>query len=241
MNPYLLRTVRWAMWAAAIVALASAGAGGSSRPAVRVWQDSIELPTYQEGPPDPNPPFDLFSINRFNYPYTIRENLTPDRRVQRWRTLNLENEYLKVIALPDLGGHLYRAIDKVSGADLFYANPSIKLAQVAYRGAWAALGVEFNFPVSHNGVTVAPVDFSLATNPDGSGSLWLGNIDRVYGMAWRVELTLTPGSSLLQQRTRLYNRSDTRHRFYWWNNAAVEVWDDSRIIYPMQFTASHGF
>ena len=69
----------------------------------------------------------------------------------------------------------------------------------------------------------------------------VGNIDLVYGMQWRVELTLRPGRAVLEQATTLYNRSDLRHRFYWWTNAAVEAWDDSKLVYPMAFTASHGF
>jgi tetratricopeptide (TPR) repeat protein len=210
-------------------------------PAVRAWQGHLDLPTYDEGPPDVNPPFDLFETRRFNYPYTLRENLTDQRRVQRWRALFLENEYLRVAVLPDLGGHLYSCLDKATGQDLFYANTSIKKARVAYRGAWTALGVEFNFPVSHNWATVSPVDYAISPHADGSASVWVGNQDRVYGMRWQVALTLQPASTLLRQDVTLYNRSDTRHRFYWWNNAGVRVWDDSRIAYPMRFTASHGF
>lgn len=211
-------------------------------PRVRFWEDSMVIPTSEAGLPDPNPPFDLFNTGRFlNYPYTLRHNLA-DRRVPRkWRTLNLENEYLKCIVLPDLGGHVYTCIDKINGASMFYANPSIKYARVAYRGIWAALGIEFNFPVSHNWMTVSPVDFAMKRERDGGASIWVGNIDRVYGMQWRVQLTLHPGCACLEQKTTLYNRSNARHRFYWWTNAAVEVWDDSRIRYPMEFTAGHGF
>src|SRR5204862_1549689 len=72
-------------------------------------------------------------------------------------------------------------------------------------------------------------------------SVTVGNISRVYGMQWSVEMVLRPKSTVLEQRVRLYNRSDVRHRFYWWNNAAVEAWDDSQIEYPMRFAASHGF
>jgi tetratricopeptide (TPR) repeat protein len=209
---------------------------------VRVWEDSTLIPTSEEGLPDPNPPFDLFKTGRFhNYPYTLRHNLIDRRVPRRWRTLNLENEYLRCIILPDLGGHLYDCLDKVSGESAFYANPSLKFARVAYRGTWAACGIEFNFPVSHNWVTASPVDFAMTSEPDGSASLWVGNIDRVYGMQWRVRLTLHPGCAYLEQATTLYNRSNTRHRFYWWTNAAVEVWDDSRILYPMEFTAGHAF
>lgn len=116
----------------------------------------MEIPTYEEGLPDENPPFDQFVTNgRYNYPYTIRENLTNRVAPRRWRTLNLENDYLKCVILPDLGGHLYRCIDKRNGADMFYANPSLKFARIAYRGVWAAYGIEFNFPVSHNWMTAS--------------------------------------------------------------------------------------
>src|SRR5208282_4957422 len=141
----------------------------------------------------------------------------------------------------DIGGHLYTCLDKISGQPMFYANPSIKKANIGYRGAWAAFGIEFNFPVSHNWVSMSPVGYSIATHADGSASVWVGNIDRVYGMEWLVELRLRPGSTLLEEHVTLNNRSDVRHRFYWWNNAGVEVKDDSRICYPMQYTASHGF
>src|SRR2546428_5093894 len=94
--------------------------------AVRVWEDVLELPTSLEGPPNPNPPFDLFSFTRFNYPYALRDALSDRRAVQRWRALHLENEYLRVTVLPDLGGHLYSCLRQVSGRDLCFAYPSIK-------------------------------------------------------------------------------------------------------------------
>ena len=159
----------------------------------------------------------------------------------RWRAVYLENEYLKCTVLPDLGGHLYTCLDKINGREMFYANPSIKKANIGYRGAWAAFGMEYNFPVSHNWMSLSPVDFAFAKHEDGSASVMVGNVDRVYGMQWSVEMVLRPKSSVLEQRVVLSNRSDTRHRFYWWNNAGIEVWDDSRVQYPMRFAASHGF
>src|SRR5262245_47404537 len=216
-------------------------AGSTCTAEVRVWEATETIPTYDEGPPDVNPPFDLFATGRFNYPYTLRENLTERRRDRVWRTLILENELLRVTVLPDLGGRLWRSVDKANGAQMFYANPSLKFANVAYRGSWATFGIEFNFPVSHNWVTSSPVDYATRRDPDGSASIVVGNVDLVYGMQWRVELTLRPGRAALEQTTTLYNRSDLRHRFYWWTNAAVEAWDDSRLVYPMAWTASHGF
>jgi tetratricopeptide (TPR) repeat protein len=217
------------------------GVTSSLRGQAQVWQGTLTLPAYDEGQPDPNPPFDQFSTSRFSYPYTLRNNLTDHRVDHAWRAIFLENEYLKCSVLPDIGGHVYTCIDKITGKSMFYANPSIKKANIGYRGAWAAFGIEFNFPVSHNWVSMSPVDFAFGKNPDGSASVTVGNVDRVYGMEWSVELVLRPHSTVLEEKVTLNNRSDARHRFYWWNNAAVEVWDDSRIEYPMRFAASHGF
>ena len=214
---------------------------GMATAQVLVWQGTLTSPTYEEGPPDPNPPFDQYANERFNYPYTLRHNLTNRRVDHAWRAVFLENEYLKCSVLPDIGGHLYTCIDKISGKPMFYENPSIKKADIAYRGAWAAFGIEFNFPVSHNWVTASPVDFAFGQRQDGSAYVQVGNIDRVYGMQWSVELVLRPQSTLLEERVTLNNRSDVRHRFYWWNNAGIQVWDDTKIEYPMRFTASHGF
>jgi tetratricopeptide (TPR) repeat protein len=208
---------------------------------VKVWPDTLTLPTYEEGKPDPNPPFDIYQTSSFNYPYTLRTNLTGVKASHAWRAIFLENEYLKCSVLPDIGGHLYTCFDKISGQPMFYANPSIKKAQIGYRGAWAAFGIEFNFPVSHNWVSMSPVDFAYASHEDGSASVWVGNIDRPYGMQWEVELVLKPGSTLLEEKVTLYNRSDVRHRYYWWNNAGIQVWDDSQVEYPMHFVAAHGF
>ena len=208
---------------------------------MRVWQGTLTLPTYEEGAPDPNPPFDQYANGRFNYPYTLRDTLTNRRTDHAWRAVFLENEYLKCSVLPDLGGHIYTCVDKINGQPMFYANPSIKKADISYRGAWAAFGVEFNFPVSHNWVSLSPVDFGFGKKDDGSGFVLVGNVDRVYGMQWTVEIVMRPGTTVLEQKVTLNNRSDVRHRFYWWNNAGVQAWDDSIVQYPMRFVASHGF
>src|SRR5947209_1302484 len=167
---------------AAMLAGTLAFGSGSSAAQVKVWEGNLNLPTYEEGSPDPNPPFDTYGTNQFSYPYTLRKNLTGQQRDHTWRAVFLENESLKCSILPDIGGHVYTCIDEINSRPMFYANPSIKKAQIGYRGAWAAFGIEFNFPVSHNWVSMSPVDFAYATQPDGSASVMVGNIDRVYGM-----------------------------------------------------------
>ncbi len=94
------------------LALAAAGSGiagvaAQSKPAppvTRVWQGTLTLPTYQQGPPDPNPPFDLFVTGRFNYPYTLLTNLTGQSAPHAWRALYLENEYRYVARRFQQGG-----------------------------------------------------------------------------------------------------------------------------------------
>src|SRR5579863_1330415 len=206
-------------WAFAVVVLFFAACPATAQ--VRVWEGTLTLPVYEEGNPDPNPPFDQQATTRFNYPYTLRNELTGERRNHDLRAVYLENEYLKCSVLPDIGGHVYTCIDKISGQPMFYANSSLKKAKIGYRGAWAAFGVEFNFPVSHNWVSLSPVDFAFSQKDDGSAYVQVGNVDRVYGMQWSVELVLRPNSTVLEERVTLNNRSDVRHRFYWWNNAGV--------------------
>jgi predicted Zn-dependent protease len=230
-------SMRWRLFTLCLLAIAP-GTGAQ----VRVWEGILELPVYEEGAPDSNPSFDQFATGgRFSYPYTLRKEVTDRRVVHKLRAIYLENEYLKCSVLPDIGGHIYTCVDKIDGQPMFYANPSIKKARIGYRGAWAAFGVEFNFPVSHNWMSMSPVDFAFASREDGSASVTVGNIDRVYGVEWTVELVLRPGATVLEQHVKLSNRSDVRHRFYWWSNAGVEIWDDSRIDYPMRFAAAHGF
>jgi len=202
---------------------------------VRVWEGTLPLAASDEGAPDENPPFDAFSSLE-NYPYTMRLNVRKTETMHTWRAVFLENEYLKCTVLPDVGGHIYTCVDKINGVPMFFANPSLKKMLIAYRGAWAAFGEEFNFPVSHNWVSISPVDFAYGKAADGSASVTVGNRDRVYGMDWTVEIVLRPGSAVLEERVTLSNRTDLRHHYFWWNNGAVQVWKDSRFWYPMRLT-----
>ncbi len=211
---------------------------------VRVWQDSIQLPTYAEHDADAIPQFAAFNPeSAANYPYPLRNGVSPllkDRSVVAWRTLNLENEYLFCRVLPDLGGHLYNCRDKIAGREVFYANPVIKKNGIGLRGAWIATGIELNFPMGHSRVAVSPVNFATRSELDGAASVIVGDTDRVTGMQWRVEYRLRPGVAVLEQRVTLYNPTPVRHAYYWWNNAGVE-WDDPgiRYIFPTKLVAQH--
>lgn len=212
---------------------------------VRVWQDTVTFPTYVEQPPDAIPPFDQFALAGTGihsvYPYTLRLNLTADKYDAPWRVLHLENQYLHCLVLPDLGGHLYTCRDKLSGVDMFYANTAMKKADVAPRGAWVAGGIETSFPVAHSRVTVSPVHFTTTANRDGSATVFVGAVDRISGMEWRVAYTLHPASAVLEQKTWLYNPGFARQPYQWWSNAAMRLPEEGlQFTYPMWVTAPHG-
>ena len=160
---------------------------------VRVWQDNIEIPTYLLGAEDPNPPFPLGDGHRI-YPYTLLDDLTDRRETKSYKAVYLENEFLKAIVLPELGGHLYSLYDKVNKHEVFYRNHVVKYGLVSLRGAWVSGGMEFNFPNGHTVVTVSPVAFTTMQNPDGSATVVVGDVDLVTEMHWEVALTLRPGA-----------------------------------------------
>ena len=215
-----------------LVLLGAVLTAASNDAPVHAWQDSLRIPTYSLG--EPSPP------DAANYPYPLLKNLTKHRQDQVWRSLNLENEYLFCRVLPDLGGHLYSCRDKRNGREVFYANPVIKPGDVGLRGAWAALGIESNFPVGHSRVSISPVDFAVRSDPDGSGRAIVEDVDRVTGMQWRVEFILHPGSTVLEQRVTLNNGTAVRWPYYWWADASV-AFDDpaTRMILPARVVSTH--
>jgi predicted Zn-dependent protease len=208
---------------------------------VRVREVTVTLPTYDEGAPDTNPQFDWFYKNPFpNYPYPIRTPINKLRRMTEWRALVLENEYLSCRILPDLGGHLHGCTDKITGREIFYANPAIRRGPESARGAFIATGIESSFPVAHSRVGSSPVDFAVS-GQDGAARVVVEDTDRVSGMEWRCDFILRPGSTVLEQRVILHNGSAARRGYQWWTDAAVEL-DDPHLqfLYPTHWMVPHG-
>lgn len=206
--------------------------------AVQARLGTIDLPTYLLGEEDPNPPFPL--VNRHNvYPYTMLDDLTDRLETKSYRAVFLENEYLRAIVLPEMGGRLYSLYDKVSKREVFYRNHVVKYGLVALRGAWISGGIEFNFPDGHTVVTVSPVASTLRQNPDGSATAVVGDMDQVTGMHWEVALTLRPGQARLEQHVTLFNATPLTNLYWYWANAAVPATDDMQFIYPMREAYPH--
>ncbi len=205
---------------------------------VRVWQAPLEIPTYLLGAEDPNPPFPLADARRI-YPYTLLDDLTDRREAKSYKAVYLENEFLKAIVLPELGGHLYSLYDKVNKHEVFYRNNVVKYGLVSLRGAWVSGGMEFNCPNGHTVVTVSPVAFTTMQNSDGSATVVVGDVDLVTEMHWEVAMTLRPGQARLEQHVTLFNDTGLTNPYWYWANTAVPATDDMRFIYPMRETSPH--
>ena len=220
--------------AAAVVILWSAAAHAQ----VRAWEGKIEIPTYQLGEEDPNPPFPLVNRHRI-YPYTLLDDLTDRKVPQSYRAIYLENEYLKATVIPDMGGRLYSLYDKVNKREVFYRNNVVKYGLVALRGAWISGGIEWNFPDGHSVVTVSPVASTVRRDGTQTATVVVGDIDKVSGMHWEVALTLRRGEARLEQHVTLYNCTTLPHLYWYWANAAVPATEDMQFIYPMREVVPH--
>lgn len=205
--------------------------------AVQTWRGPITIPTYKLGQPDPDP---AFSLNRSIdiYPYTMLDDLTNTRAPETYQAIYLENQYLKVTILPQLGGHVYSVYDKVDRREGFYCNHVIKYGLVGPRGAWISGGMEFSFPYAHTMDTVSAVESVLRHNPDGSATAVVGAVDWVSGMHWEIALTLRPETARLQEDVTLFNSTPQEHLYLFWTNTAVKATDDLQYIYPMRETIS---
>lgn len=165
------------------------------------------------------------------YPYALQELYAEKHEVKSFRTLELENEFLHIRVLPELGGRLL-AFDKQANRELFFRNAELTPVMAGLTGAWMRLGCEFNFPGSHSVTSNREVSAVARENSDGSASILFGDVEFCSGMEWQIELRLAPNASVIEQHSRYFNRSEYCNRGYFWTNAKIEAPEDSEFIFP---------
>jgi tetratricopeptide (TPR) repeat protein len=219
------------------------GSAQVSSDSARVWEASLVLPTYELGPPNPYPALLDWQRRKWRpvYPYPFLDSLTNKRTEKTYKAVYLENEYLRVTVLPELGGHLYKIFDKTTNRDVLYSNPVMKYAMVALRGAWVSGGIEWNFPDGHTLTTVSPVDYTTRMEADGSAAVAVGDTERVQGMQWQVIIRLRPGRRDVETEVTLNNRRLVPGRYWYWSTAGAPATADMRFIYPMREAYPHAF
>lgn len=212
----------------------------------QIREEIVKIPTYKIAKPEKSP---LFIEKRAYqgstgkvYPFPVTEKIYDEKELKEYKALILENDYLFVMILPELGGRIQRAYDKTNGYDFVYYNQVIKPALVGLAGPWISGGIEFNWPQHHRPSTFSPVDYSISENADGSVTAYVGETDIMYGTKGMAAITLYPDKAYIEIKGQLYNPTDYPQTFLWWANPAVAVNDDTFSVFPPDVNAvyDHG-
>ena len=212
----------------------------SVKAAVEEWV----IPTYDFVSPEEMPMFSETSNHQGTtgdpYPARVTSYVDGEHRSdKKWTVVTLENDYIRLAIIPDLGGRIFEAYDKTTGYDFLYRQHVIKPALIGAYGAWMSGGFEFNWPYHHRPSTMMPVDFTIEREEDGTAIVWLSEhspSDRTKGM---VGIVLRPDKSYFETRMAVTNRTSHKRSFLWWENAAVAVHEDYKLIFPPDVTWVH--
>ena len=206
----------------------------------------MTIPTYEVGKPDKNPMFLEKRVYQGScgvvYPYPVIESISDEKTDKDYMAIWIENEYVKIMVLPELGGRIQMAWDKIKQRHFVYYNHVIKPALVGLVGPWISGGIEFNWPQHHRPSTYMPVDTAIEENADGSITVWVSEMEKMFHQKGMAGFTLRPGCAYLEIKGVLYNRTDVPQTFLWWANPAVEVNDFYQSVFPPDVNAvfDHG-
>ncbi|MDX9866771.1 MAG: DUF5107 domain-containing protein [Kiritimatiellia bacterium] len=224
---------RFAFGSAMVCALLSVGSGMAG---VRVEEATVTLPTYPPGPYDKNPIFYTGRVYQGAqgrvYPYPLQDTLRDEKVDRTYTALRLENEYLEMTLLPEIGGRLFTFTDKNTGFDIFYRQSVIKPALIGMLGAWTSGGVEWNFPHHHRATTFMPVDYATVKNADGGKTVWIGETEIRHRMKWSIGLSMKPGRAVLEADCRFMNLQPFIESMLYWANVSVHCGTNYQVIFP---------
>jgi tetratricopeptide (TPR) repeat protein len=210
------------------------------------WYEKVIIPTYGIGKPEKNPMFLEKRVYQGSsgvvYPHPVIEKILDEKVDQEWNAVFLENQYLKIMILPELGGRVQMAFDKTKQRHFIYYNQVIKPALVGLTGPWISGGLEFNWPQHHRPSTYEAVDHCIEENADGSVTVWCSEVERMFRTRGMAGFTLHPDKAYLEIKVKLYNRTNHPQTFLWWANPAVKVNDDYQSVFPPDVNAvfDHG-
>jgi|SRR5271157_665443 len=211
-------------------------AAATSPAGVTVTEKNIDIPTYLVGDPEPNP---MFYFGRQSqgaqapfYPYPMVDSLSGKKVDKTYKIVYLENEYLRIGILPEIGGRIFEGVDKTNGYNFIYRQHVIKPTLISILGAWISGGVEWNIPHHHRATSFLPIEYKVEDAADGSRTVWIGELELRDRMRWAVGYTLRPGKSYLEARLRILNRTPVETSMLCFANVAVHVGDQYQVIFP---------
>ncbi len=197
-----------------------------------------EMLTYPYSDPNPNP---ILTGKNFKiYPYHSFDGFTSEPRMQKWKVVTLENDYIRVFVFPELGGKVGGAIEKSTGKEFIYSNDAVKFRNIAMRGPWTSGGIEFNLGlIGHTPATAGPVDYLTRENTDGSVSCIVGSMDLPSRTQWRVEIRLPKDKAYFETIPLWYNPTPISQSYYCFMTGAAVVTDDLEFFYPGNQALEH--
>lgn len=226
------------------MAKALKGAKMSSSAKIRVSE--VSIPTYEIGAYNKNPMFLEKRVYQGSsgkvYPHPVCETISDEKVSKKYTAVFLENDYILVMILPELGGRIQRLLDKTNNYDCVYYNEVIKPALVGLVGPWISGGIEFNWPQHHRPSTYDPVQYTVKENDDGSVTCFCGETEKMFHTRSVASFTVYPDKAYVEIKGRVYNPTEEPKTFLWWANPAVPVNDYTRSIFPPDVTAvyDHG-
>jgi tetratricopeptide (TPR) repeat protein len=212
---------------------------------VFVRQEDLSLPTYLPAAPDKNPMFVEKRVYQGSsgrvYPLPFTDRISEVKAERKWKVVWLENKYLRVMILPEIGGRIHAILDKTNGYDLIYNQKVIKPALVGLAGPWASGGIEFNWPQHHRPATFLPTDYEIEEHADGSKTVWCSDHDPMCRLKGMHGVCLYPGKALVELKVRAYNRTAFTQTFLWWANVATRVHEAYQSFFPpdVYYVADH--
>jgi tetratricopeptide (TPR) repeat protein len=212
---------------------------------VSAWTEDVEIQTYAPQTPNPNPMFLEKRVYQGSsgrvYPLPFIDRIATEPILKSWKAVHIENDYLRIMLLPEIGGRIHVGFDKTSGYDFFYRQNVIKPALVGLAGPWASGGVEFNWPQHHRPATFMPVETEIERHSDGSVTIWCSDHDPMLRMKGMHGVCLHPDRAVLDLKVRLFNRTQFTQTFLWWANVAIRVHEKYQSFFPqdVRFVADH--
>lgn len=234
----ILRRSAWLALCLALVSAAGASAAGgtgtaaSGKATVREYRKVIR--TYPFSDPNPIP-----QVGRI-YPYFRFDGYTDHPVDREWKVVELENAYLRVTILPEIGGKIWSAVEKSTGRSFIYDNHVVKFRDIAMRGPWTSGGIEPNYGIiGHTPNCATPVDYLARVNPDGSASVVIGVLDLLTRTSWSLEITLPADRAYFTTRSFWYNGSSLEQPYYSWMNAGIKAAGNLELVYPGAVALGH--
>ncbi len=207
---------------------------------VACWSEPVAIDTYEPAEPDRYP---LFLDRRVYqgssgkvYPIPFTDRIAAEKTPRLWQAIHLENAFVRLLLLPEIGGRIHIGYDKVRGYDFFYRNNVIKPALVGLAGPWISGGVEFNWPQHHRPATFLPVETAIARSADDDVTVWHSDLDPLQRMRGTHGIRMRGDSALVEVTARLHNRTDEPQTFLWWANVAAASHDEYQSFFPTDVT-----